>query len=143
MGKINKEKELFAQAVFLGGTCATSTWRQELIPNLSEGVPYFDPQLGPGQWNDEAAQAEDACKREAKVMVFVISPEGLGTYSGWEIHQTATEVPERMIFAAVGDLGNQAKGVGKIAKELRKMGITVCESLEEVAAEINARYADN
>ena len=143
MGKINGKTEVFNQAVFLGGTCATSTWRQELIPQLAEDVPYFDPQLGPGQWNDEAAKAEDACKAEAKVMLFVISPEGLGTYSGWEIHETAMTAPERMIFAAIGDLGDQTKGVNKIKKGLLALGATVCESLEEVAEVINARYADD
>lgn len=137
--KINDKKAMFNEAAFLGGTCATSTWRQELIPMLGE-TPFFDPQLGPGEWNDEAAAAEDACKAEAKVMVFVISPEGLGTYSGWEIHQTAAESPERMIFAAIGDLGDQTKGVGKITKGLREMGVCVCDSLEEVAEEVKRRY---
>ncbi len=138
--KINHDSKMFIDATFLGGTCATSTWRNQLIPMLDAAVPYFDPQLGPGEWNDEAAALEDACKAEAKVMVFVISPEGLGTYSGWEIHETAVTAPERMIFAAIGDLGDQTKGVGKIARGLRAMGATVCESLEEVAAAVNARY---
>lgn len=140
--KINNNNDMFANATFLGGTCATSTWRSQLIPLLGENVPYFDPQLPPGAWNDEAAAAEDACKAEAKVMVFVISPEGLGTYSGWEIRETAMLAPERMIFAAIGDLGDQTKGVGKIAKGLRKLGVTVCESLEDVAAAVNARYSE-
>ncbi len=140
--KINKNSDMFANATFLGGTCATSTWRQQLIPMLNDDVPYFDPQLGPGEWNDEAAALEDACKAEAKVMVFVISPEGLGTYSGWEIHETAMKAPERMIFAAVGDLGDQTKGVGKIAKGLRAMGVCVCDSLEAVATVINSRYVE-
>ena len=139
--KINNNTSMFEQSVFLGGTCATSTWRKELIPMLGD-VPFFDPQLPPGQWNDEAAAAEDACKAVAKVMVFVISPEGLGTYSGYEIHATAVGSPERMIFAAVGDLGDQTKGVGKIAKDLRAMGVTVCDSLEDVAAAVKARYAE-
>ena len=138
--KINHDASMFSECVFLGGTCATSTWRKELIPMLGD-IPYFDPQLPPGAWNDEAAAAEDACKPAAKVLVFVISPEGLGTYSGWEIHETAMDAPERMIFAAVGDLGDQTKGVGKIAKGLRAMGVTVCESLEEVADAVKARYA--
>ena len=138
--KINKNANGFKDATFLGGTCATSTWRRQLIPMLGENVPYFDPQLGPGEWNDEAAALEDACKAKAKVMVFVISPEGLGTYSGYEIAMTAVSAPDRMIFAAIGDLGDQAKGVGKIAKDLRKMGVVVCESLEDVAAAVNVRY---
>ena len=67
--RINQQPEMFKNAVFLGGTCATSTWRSQLIPMLDAAVPYFDPQLGPGEWNDEAAALEDACKAEAKVMV--------------------------------------------------------------------------
>ena len=138
--KINSAPELFAKATFLGGTCATSTWRSQVIPMLNDDIPYFNPQLAPGKWNKQAALLEDACKTEAKVMVFVISPEGLGTYSGWEIHETATNSPERMIFATIGDLGDQTKGVNKIIDGLRAMGVTVCENLEEVAAAVNARY---
>ena len=73
--------------------------------------------------------------------MFVISPEGLGTYSGYEISKCAFERPSELVFCAVGDLGDQTRGVGKIKDDLRECGITVCDSLEEVAAEVNSRLA--
>ena len=43
--KINMNETLYAGCVFLGGTCANSTWRSELIEKLHANVPYFDPQV--------------------------------------------------------------------------------------------------
>lgn len=141
MAKINDNATSYPHSVFLGGTCATSTWRDELIPMLDPEVDYFNPQLAPGMWNKAAAAQEDACKDVAEVLVFVISPEGLGTYSGFEISECAFKRPSELVFCAVGDLGDQTRGVDKIKDALRQRGVTVCDSLEEVAAEVNGRLA--
>lgn len=139
--KINNQREQYEGCTFLGGTCGTSTWRKELIPLLRDDVPYFDPQLGPGEWNDEAAAAEDACKQQAALNVFVITGDALGTYSGWEICEEAHRAPEKLIFATVGELPeNQVQGLGKIKKQLRILGATVCDSLKEIADVVNAAY---
>lgn len=139
--KINANSALYDGSVFLGGTCGTSTWRKELIPLLRDEVPYFDPQLGPGEWNDEAAKAEDACKTQANLNVFVITGDSLGTYSGWEICEEAHRAPEKLVFCTVGQLPeNQVKGLEKIKKQLLKLGATVCNSLEEIADVVNAAY---
>jgi hypothetical protein len=139
--KINANAALYEGSVFLGGTCANSTWRQELIAMLSENVPYFDPQVP--DWTPEDAAREDACKPVSRFNVFVITGDALGTYSGWEIHQEATNDAAKLIFATVGELPeNQVKGVAKIKKGLIRMGATVCENLDEIAEIINAAYAE-
>ena len=130
----------YENATFLGGTCATSTWRSELIPLLDNDVPYFDPQLGPGEWNDEAAKAEDSCKEVCKTLVFVLTADSISAYSGFEIGTLCSQNPCRMIFCAYGEFPeNQKKGIEKICRDLTKMGATVCNSLEEVATAVNAR----
>ena len=60
--KINNNSELYTNCVFLGGTCADSTWRTDLIKFFKDSVPYFDPQVP--EWTPEDAAREDACKVE-------------------------------------------------------------------------------
>ena len=138
--KINMNKTLYEGCVLLGGTCADSIWRKDLIAKLHDNVPYFDPQVA--EWTEADAEREDACKPVAKLNVFVITGDALGTYSGWEIHEEATKAAFKLIFCTVGELpANQVKGIGKIKKGLSRMGATVCENLNEIADIINEAYA--
>lgn len=137
--KINHNSELYTNCVFLGGTCANSTWRTDLISKLKDSVPYFDPQVP--DWTPEDAEREDACKPVAGINVFVITGEALGTYSGFEICEEAHRAPEKLVFATVGELPeNQVKGIGKIKKALIAKGCRVCETLDEIAEIINQAY---
>lgn len=137
--KINDNREQYIGCVFLGGTCANSTWRADLIGKLNESVPYFDPQVA--DWTPADAEREDACKPVAGINVFVITGDALGTYSGWEICEEAHRAPEKLIFATVGDLPeNQVKGIAKIKKALVAKGCRVCESLGEIAEILNEAY---
>lgn len=137
--KINANSTQYDGCTFLGGTCGTSTWRKELIPLLRDDVPFFDPQVD--DWSPEDAEREDACKPVAKLNVFVITGDALGTYSGWEICEEAHRAPEKLVFCTVGQLPeNQVKGLEKIKKQLRALGAKVCDSLEEIANVVNAAY---
>ena len=137
--KVNENSTLYEGCVFLGGTCANSTWREELIKQLHGGVPFFDPQVA--EWTEADAAREDACKPVAKYNVFVITGDALGTYSGWEIHEEASKDASKLVFCTVGELpDNQVKGINKIKKGLVKMGAIVCESLDEIADILNAAY---
>lgn len=137
--KINLNQDLYNGCAFLGGTCATSTWRRDLIAKLHDGVPYFDPQVD--DWSPADAEREDACKPVSRFNVFVITGDSLSTYSGWEIHEEACRAPFKLIFATVGKLpANQQKGLEKIKNGLRSMGATVCESLDEIARILNSAY---
>ena len=137
--KINGNNSMYAGCVFLGGTCANSTWRQTLTPKMKEDIPFFNPQVD--DWTPEDAQREDACKPMAKLNVFVITGDSLGTYSGWEIHEEAIRAPEKLVFCAIGNIPkNQQKGIEKIKQGLIKLGAHVCENLDEVAEYINAAF---
>lgn len=137
--KVNHNSELYTNCVFLGGTCADSTWRKELISKLKDSVPYFDPQVP--DWTPEDAEREDACKLVAGINVFVITGDALSTYSGFEISEEAHRAPEKLVFATVGELpANQVKGIEKIKKALRSKGCRVCKSLDEIAEILNQAY---
>lgn len=139
--EINHNKADYINCVFLGGTCAKSTWRDELISMLNSNVPYFNPQVP--EWTPADAEREDSCKPLAGINVFVITGDALGTYSGFEISEEAHRAPEKLIFATVGELPeNQVKGIAKIKKALVAKGCRVCESLEEIADILNEAYKD-
>ena len=137
--KINMNEAAYNNCVFLGGTCANSTWRAELITMLKDEVPYFDLQVD--DWSPEDAERGDACKPVAGINVFVITGDALGTYSGFEICEEAHRAPEKLVFATVGELSeNQVKSIQKIKKALETKGCRVCETLEEIAEILNSNY---
>lgn len=137
--RINMLPEKYAECVFLGGTCGKSTWRAELISLLDDTVPYFDPMVN--SWTKEDGEREDVCKPLAAYNVFVITPDGLSTYTGWELHEEASRAPEKLIFCTVGEIpSTQIKRINKIKNALIEMGSTVCNSLEEIAKFLNEAY---
>jgi len=71
--------------VFLGGTCAETTWRDELIPLLQENsINFFNPVVK--DWTPECqAIEEDEKNNKCDVHLYVITKEMMGTYSIAEI----------------------------------------------------------
>ena len=74
---------------FLGGTCAETTWRNELMPLLDQmGVDYFNPVVE--DWTPECQAIEEQEKNvKCNVHLYVITPEMQGTYSIAEIIHSA------------------------------------------------------
>ena len=64
-----------AGMVFLGGACGSTTWRAETaVPWLTEaGIPFFNPQLGEGEWNETAVEREAVAKQAAGTLLFVFT----------------------------------------------------------------------
>ena len=77
------------QRYFLGGTCAETTWRDELIPLLDkQGVEYFNPVVK--DWTPECqAIEEDEKNNKCNIHLYVITPEMQGVYSIAEIIHSA------------------------------------------------------
>lgn len=64
--------------VFLGGTCAESTWRSELIKNIE--VDFFNPVVD--DWNEECQATEEVEKRlHCNIHLYVITKEMTGVFS--------------------------------------------------------------
>ena len=70
---------------FIGGTCAETTWRDELIPMLEEAnIDYFNPVVK--DWTPECqAIEEDEKNNKCNVHLYMITPEMQGVYSIAEI----------------------------------------------------------
>lgn len=74
---------------FLGGTCAETTWRDELMPLLdARGIDYFNPVVE--DWTPECQAIEEEEKNsKCNVHLYVITPEMQGVYSVAEIVHSA------------------------------------------------------
>lgn len=71
--------------IFLGGTCANTTWREELIPELTKiGFNYFNPVVD--DWTPEAQKNEEYEKENScKIHLYVITKEMKGVFSIAEV----------------------------------------------------------
>lgn len=74
---------------FLGGTCAGTIWRDELIPYLKKNnIDYFNPVVD--NWTPECQAIEEEEKNsKCNVHLYVLTPEMTGTYSVAEIVHSA------------------------------------------------------
>ena len=58
--------------VFLGGTCGTSVWRQQVIAVLkAQQLSFFNPQKGEGEWKIEDMDVEEEEKKARKNVPFL------------------------------------------------------------------------
>ena len=74
---------------FLGGTCAGTNWRDELMPMLDKfSVKYFNPVVK--DWTEACiAIEEDEKNNKCNCHLYVITPDIKGTYSIAEIVHSA------------------------------------------------------
>ena len=127
--------------VFLGGTCASSTWREELIPMLGEHVEAFNPVVP--NWTPECQAVEDAHRENDDICLYVITPEGEGFYSFVEVTDDSNKRPGRTVLCVLEEAGGKKfeghmlKCALKTAKLVAKNGVVVTDSLEETARIIN------
>ena len=129
--------------VFLGGTCASSTWRKELIPQLGDHIEYFDPQLPPGAWNPEAQEVEIYHRKTDDICLYVITPEAEGFTSFIEAVDDSNKRPERTVLCVIPEVngkkweGHFLKCVLVAIRMVADNGAYIASSLEEVAAYLN------
>jgi len=99
LSAIALENEIPQEAfVFLGGTCNNSKWRDKLIEMLH--IPYFDPRVNEGEWNNNCAKQEEAAKVKATIIVYAITPKQHGYFSLVEMAVSACLVKNKRIYIA-------------------------------------------
>ena len=125
--------------VFLGGTCNDSTWREELIPQLT--INYFNPVVP--DWNEEAYKRELEARENSEFCLYVLTPKMTGVYSIAEVVDDSNKRPEKTVFCFLekdGDLEfdkHQLKSLANTGKMVKANGATVLGSLTEVAEFLN------
>lgn len=122
--------------VFLGGTCAETTWREELIPLLE--IPYFNPVVE--DWTSECQAEEDRQKEICEYQTYVITSAMQGCFSIAEAVDGSNKNPQGTIFCIL-DLENfdekQQKSLKACEKLISKNGAHVVNSLVEIANILN------
>lgn len=127
--------------VFLGGTCAETTWREELIPLLN--INYFDPVVE--DWNEEAQKQEIFERENCDYCLYTITPKMQGVYSIAEIIQDSNERPEKTVVCLLKNdkdetfSKSQWKSLEQVGKMAKQNGAKIFYSLEEVAKYLNEK----
>lgn len=128
--------------VFLGGTCASSTWRDELGGLLDqERIDAFNPVVP--DWTPECQEIEDMHRENDDVCLYVITPEGEGFYSFVEVVDDSNKRPERTVLCVLMDAngksfeGHTKKCVLKTMKLVAQNGVVVLDNLQDLAKYLN------
>lgn len=87
--------------IFLGGTCAKTTWRNELISKLNS-IPYFNPVVE--NWTPEC-QAIEIQEKEFKCNIhfYCITKEMQGVFSIAEVVDSVHNKSKRTILHIIPD----------------------------------------
>ena len=120
---------------FLGGTCAESTWREELIPQLE--LKYFNPVVE--DWTPECMEEEIRQRENCDYCLYVITSAMKGVYSIAEVVDDSNKRPEKTVFCVLEDGFDEGelKSLKQVAKMVEDNGGKVCDSLEDVASYLN------
>lgn len=107
--------------VFLGGSCAVTTWRKRVATPLlrARGVSYYDPQVS--EWNERLMVLENIMKHVSGWLLFVIGGETRGIVSLVEAAQYIAEGrPVILLVHGMAD-GAQVFGHDVTGDELRTL----------------------
>ncbi|MGD9161517.1 MAG: nucleoside 2-deoxyribosyltransferase domain-containing protein [Desulfobacteraceae bacterium] len=124
--------------VFLGGTCAESTWREQLISRLK--IDYFNPVVP--DWTEECYQRELKERSECDYCLYVITPRMQGVYSIAEVIDDSNKRPQKTVFAFINEedlkfTAGQIKSLNKVGVMVERNGGKYLTSLESVANYLN------
>lgn len=128
-----------AKKVFLGGTCSTSTWRDEIIPKLE--IDYFNPVVE--DWNAESRANEIRERKECDIVLYVLTPQMTGVYAIAEAVDDSNKRPEKTLFCYLQKHREEAftKGQNLSLEAVKNLvdanGATVCVSLNSVVWHLN------
>jgi hypothetical protein len=136
MKRLSKSK-----CIFLGGTCAESTWRERLIPLLD--ISYFNPVVD--DWNEEAQKKEIYEREHDDFCLYTITPLMEGVYSICEVTQDSNIRPEKTIFCLLKEddgksfTEGQWRSLEQVAKIVKQNGAQVFYNLEDIANYVNKK----
>lgn len=129
--------------VFLGGTCATSTWREELLEKLDlSKIDAFNPVVP--DWTPECQAEEDYHRANDDVCLYVITPEGTGFYSFVEVTDDSNKRPEKTILCVLESANgvefdkHNKKACIKTMKLVHENGARVFDNLDDLALHLNS-----
>lgn len=126
--------------VFLGGTCAHSDWRKQLIPILdSYNITYFNPVVP--DWTSECQVIEDWHKEHDDFNLFVITSEMKGVFSIAEVVDLSNKKPSTTIFCVLRDgfTKGQLMSLDATIKLVKNNGAIVADTIQDIANILNMK----
>ena len=133
--------------IFLGGTCAKSTWRNELIPMLDDSkIETFNPVVP--NWTPECQAEEDYHRENDDICLYVITPEGEGFYSFVEVTDDSNKRPDQTVLCVLMEAngkqfeGHNKKCVLKTMKLVAENGVFIADNLNDLALYLNNQKKD-
>ena len=128
--------------IFLGGTCADSTWRNELTPMLDNSrIETFNPVVP--NWTPECQAEEDYHRKTDDICLYVITPEGEGFYSFVEVTDDSNKRPDQTVLCVLMEAngkkfeGHNKKCVLKTMKLISQNGAFITDNLDDLALYLN------
>ena len=123
--------------IFLGGTCAESTWRDELIKLLE--IDFFNPIVP--DWTPECHAEEIKQRESCDYVLYVITSEMEGVYSIAEVVDDSNKRPEKTLFCFLeeGFHEGQIKSLNQVSKMVKDNGGKVFKELVEIAMYVNKK----
>ena len=88
--------------VFLGGTCAETTWRDKIIDKLSENIEYFNPVVKNWTPADQKKQIDEK-ENKCNIHFYCITSEMKGVFSIAEVVDSVYNKNVRTIFHVIPD----------------------------------------
>ena len=129
--------------VFLGGTCANSTWREKLIPMLK--CDYFNPVVE--DWTPECQENEEREKKICDYHLYVITPKMKGVFSIAEaVNDSRGLDMGRCIFCVTKEdddrewENSEFKSLCAVSNMVANNGGVVFGSINDVADYLNEKY---
>lgn len=129
--------------VFLGGTCAHSDWRKQLMPILdSYNITYFNPVVS--DWTSSCQVIEDWHKEHDDFNLFVITSEMKGVFSIAEVVDLSNKKPSTTIFCVLRDgfTKGQLMSLDATINLVKNNGAIVVDSIEDIASILNTKIND-
>jgi hypothetical protein len=130
--------------LFLGGTCADTTWRDDLIKILNPNIEYFNPVVD--DWTPDCQEREIKERQDCDFVVYVITPKMKGVYSVAEAVQDSNVRPYKTIFCVLEvdypKMGYsetltfdefQMRSLNMVKRMVEDNGAKVCTDLEHIA----------
>ena len=128
--------------VFLGGTCAESRWRGNIIPQLK--CEYFNPVVD--DWTPECQKIEEQEKRICEDHLDVITPKMKGVFSIAEAVNDSMQLHDRCIFCVTKEdddrdwTKEELKSLNATSDLIKNNGGIILSSLDEVVEYINNEH---
>lgn len=120
---IQEHTEVDSMRVFLGGTCGSSTWRDELKPILdSYGIEYFDPVIKDRDRTDSDKEREISYRKSCDYVLYIITPDIRGVYSIAEVIDDSNRRPDKTLFLYLPETDDNKYPLEGMINSLEEVG---------------------